>query len=293
MEKEKKQKNSKKLEKAMTAYFDVSVMLGLDKIDVDDNNRTKIKVLLEEGVKTLSEINQKTDGIIGEDYSEISEFMNIPVSKQQYREIVSIMTKIRMNDFSDKNKEKYEENVKQKMFDQCLREKFLDKVVNQSEDTIPVPDWNKNISLNIVTSDDKEFNEVLQRSIERSIEIKNVLEDLLLKYGLAFEYLTEMKYSKRDYKTMVEWKYMLGGVPNENSAPRLFSLFYKFNQAVRLAADFDFFGMDELLTEMGMQMNLVEPLPRSEHFQWWTKDMVDRYCSLAKDGYYEWLEENR
>lgn len=289
MKKEKKtDKPNKRLEKAMSSYFDICNYVGIE--DTMDKEK-KVKILVTAGEKTMGEINETLDGIINEDYSEVFEMLNIPISKPQYKEFVSIMGKIKMDAFSEKNREKYEEQVKQKMFDQCLREKFLDSVINQFEDVVPVPDWNKNISVNVVTSDDTDFNNVLQRSIDKYVEVKNVKENLLNKYGEAFEYITELKYSKKDYKTLVEWKYFCGGIPNENSAPKMFSVFYKFNQLFRLGLEFYKDDTQDLLDEMGLAIDESEPMPRGEHFPWWTKEMIDRYCPTVKDDYYDWLNE--
>ena len=289
MKKEQKtNKPNKRLEKAMSSYFDICNYVGIE--DSMDKKK-KVRILLSAGEKTMGEINETLDGIINEDYSEVFEMLNIPISKPQYKEFVSIMGKIKMDAFSEKNREKYEEQVKQKMFDQCLREKFLDSVINQFEDVVPVPDWNKNISVNVVTSDDKDFNDVLQRSIDKYVEVKNVKENLLNKYGEAFEYITELKYSKKDYKTLVEWQYFCGGVPNENSAPKMFSVFYKFNQLFRLGLEFYKDATQDLLDEMGLAIEENEPMPRGEHFPWWTKEMIDRYCPTVKDDYYDWLNE--
>lgn len=287
-DKEKKQKTNKKLEKAMRAFFSVSHTVG---ITDDMDKHTVISLLLNEGVKEMKAIADNTDSIVNEDYSEVSEMMNIPVSKQQYTEFVNIMSKIRMNAFTEKNREKYEETVKQKLFDQCLREKFLDNVINQYEEDVPVPDWNTNISINIASSDDKEFNEVLQRSVEKRIEVLNVHTDMLNRLGLAFEFATEMKYSRKDYKMLVDWKYLCGGVPNENSAPKLFSLFYNFNKVIRLATEFFGDAVEDLLFEMGLHIETDEPNPMGEHYPWWGKDMIDLYCPRTKDDYYDWLKE--
>ncbi|MBR4624347.1 MAG: hypothetical protein IKO56_02280 [Alphaproteobacteria bacterium] len=289
MKKEQKtSKPNKRLEKAMSSYFDICNYVGIE--DSMDKKK-KVRILLSAGEKTMGEINETLDGIINEDYSEVFEMLNIPISKPQYKEFVSIMGKIKMDAFSEKNREKYEEQVKQKMFDQCLREKFLDSVINQFEDVVPVPDWNKNISVNVVTSDDTDFNNVLQRSIDKYVEVKNVKENLLNKYGEAFEYITELKYSKKDYKTLVEWQYFCGGIPNENSAPKMFSVFYKFNQLFRLGLEFYKDATQDLLDEMGLAIEENEPMPRGEHFPWWTKEMIDRYCPTVKDDYYDWLNE--
>lgn len=289
MKKEQKtNKPNKRLEKAMSSYFDICNHVGIE--DSMDKEK-KVKILVSEGKKTMGEINETLDGIINEDYSEVFEMLNIPISKIQYKEFVSIMGRIKMDEFSEKNREKYEEQVKQKMFDQCLREKFLDSVINQFENVVPVPDWNKNISVNVVTSDDTDFNNVLQRSIDKYVEVKTVKENLLNKYGEAFEYITELKYSKKDYKTLVEWQYFCGGVPNENSAPKMFSVFYKFNQLFRLGLEFYKDATQDLLDEMGLAIEESEPMPRSEHFTWWTKEMIDKYCPMVKDDYYDWLNE--
>ena len=285
---EKTERENRRLQRAMTSYFDIQGFVGIkDDMEMD----TKVNLLVAKGVELMKKINDTADSIINEDYSEVCEMLGIPIGKQQYREFVVIMSKIKMDEYSEKNRAKYEEQVKQKMFDQCIREKFLDSVINQFEEKIPVPDWNKNISVNIVTSDDNDFNDVLKRSVEKFINAKNVDEHVLEKCGEAFEYVTNMLYTKKEYKELVEWKYYCGGVPTEKRAPKLFDLFYKFARAYRLAKRFQPDETNELAFEMGLGIDMNEPMPRGEHFAWWAKDMIDRYCPTIKDDYYEWLEE--
>lgn len=282
------EREKKRMQRAMSAYFDVQGFIGIsDDMETDE----KVRLLLNKGVELVKSLDETANSIINEDYSEVYEMLGIPIGKQQYREFVVIMSKIKMDEYSEKNREKYEEQVKQKMFDQCIREKFLDSVINQFGEKIPVPDWSKNISVNIVTSDDNDFNEVLKRSVEKYISAKNVDENLLEKCGLAFEHVTGLLYTKKEYKELVEWKYYCGGVPTEKRAPKLFDLFYKFAKAYRLAEKFMPKQAEELAFEMGLDIEQGEPMPRGEHFPWWGKDMIDRYCPTMREDYYNWLEE--
>lgn len=288
--KEKKKKPNKRLAKAMEAYFDVSNRIGITD-DMDD--KKKISLLLKEGMEATSSMLDEINSITEEDYSTVSDMLGINVSKQQYKEFVTIMTKIRMGKFTEKNREKYEENVKQKMFDQCMREKFLDSVINSYDETMPIPEWSHNMNIELEGSEDKEFDEILNTSIERSMRATEVHKEELIKLGLAFEYVTKMKYTAKDFKLMLDWKYYCGGVPSENSKPKLFDLMQKFMIAVRLGEDFGLPGFEELFNEMGMKVELSEPMPQGDHFQWWSKDLIDKYCPLIKDDYYEWLSERR
>lgn len=280
--------NNKRLEASARAYFDISSSLGLND---DMSLNEKVQLLLKEGLKCLQSLHEDEDSIITEDYDEVFNTLNIPLSKQQYKEFVTIMSKIRIDEFSDKNREKYEETVKQKVFDSYIREQFLDKVINQFDDNIPIPDLTKNISINVIGKDDDEFNEVLNQSIEKNIKILTIHKQLLNNLGLAFEYVTEGKYTSKDFKTLLDWKYFSGGVPNENSKSKLFDVFYKYMKAMRLGEDFEVKEINALLREMGMEIKLIEPLPQSDHYAWWERDVIERYCPSAVEDYRDWLKE--
>lgn len=288
-EKEKKPKENKKMKSAMTAYFDVQNRIGLtDDMTVQE----KLKKMLSAGVHEMSEMNEKLDAIISEDWDYANSMLGVEISKAQYKEFVTIMTKIRLDKFSDKNREKYEADTRQKRFDQFAREQFLDSVINQYDENFSIPE-NRTAETEIEAVDDEEFNEILNKSIERNIEASSVHKKLIDNLGLAFEYITNMKYTKRDFKTMLDWKYYSGGIPNETSHSRLFDIFYKFMSAARLGADFELSDFDDFFTEMGMKLELVEPMPRSEHWSWWTPDMIEKYCPTIKEEYFEWLKETK
>lgn len=282
------EKKAARLKVCMMSYFDVQGYAGLsDDMDKD----TKVKVLVKTGVSEMRKIDEIENDIVERDYSEVYNMLNIPISKQQYKEFVVIMSKIKSGEYRDNSRLRYEEQVKQKQFDQCIREKFLDSVINSYSDEIPVPDMSKTLSLNIVTSDDREFNEVVARSVERYTEARNTHGVVLSKLGEAFEFVTDQEWNAKEYKELVEWKYMTGGVPGEKSAPKLFSIFYKFAKAFRMAERFCPDEASELAFEVGLWVEGKEPMPREEHFPWWPKDAIDRWCPTMKDDYYDWLSE--
>ena len=283
-------KESKRMKKAAEHYFRVASSLGLT-LEMELN--TKVKILLDAGVKAMRTMNEELDNIVDEDYTTVSEVLQIPVSKQQYTEFVTILTKIKTGEFTDKNRERYEANVKQKMFDQCMREKFLDTVINSYEEKVQVPDFGGLANFNIGSNDDEEFSEVIEKSVERNMNATEVHRKLIVSYSLAFEYITECKYSAKEFKNMLDWKYFCGGIPTEKSKPKLFDLFYKFMKAVRLCETFNVNDHESLLYEMGLNLETTEPMPLGDHFDWWDAETIMRYCPTAKEDYLDYLNEKR
>ena len=290
MKKEKKTKENKKLKSAMTAYFDVSASIGLtDEMSVQE----KLQKMLSAGVYEMSLMHEKLDDILKDDWDNVYNVLGIPISKAQYKEFVNIMTKIKMDKFSDKNRAKYEYDTKQKMFDQCAREKFLDTVINSYEENVILPEQATDIEVETPEEADSEFNEIFDRSIEKNIDAICIHKKMINNLGLAFEYVTQMKYTKKDFKMMLDFKYYNGGVPNENSHAKLFDLFYKFMTAYRIGLEFELPDFEDYASEMGLQIDLSEPMPRSEHWEWWTPDVIEKYCPTIKEEYFEWLKEQK
>lgn len=275
--------------KAYTAYLDVEVSIGLtNKMSTQE----KLKIMLNAGVNEMTEMNEKLDSIISDDWEYISNTLDINISKAQYKEFVSIMTKIRLEKFSDKNREKYEADTKQKRWDQYARENFLNSVINSYEDKFSIPkDSDIEEPNNRII--DKEFNEILNKSIEKNIEINTVHKQLIDNLCLAFVYITDLKYTTHDFKNMLDWKYYNGGIPNETSHSKLFDTFYKFMTAVRLGADFEIKEFSDMFEEFGIKLELAEPMPRSEHWSWWSPDIIQKYCPTVSEEYFEWLNEKQ
>lgn len=275
--------------KAYTSYLDVEVSIGLtDKMSAQE----KLKIMIKAGVNEMTEMNEKLDSIISEDWEYISNTLDINISKAQYKEFVSIMTKIKLEKFSDKNREKYELDTKQKRWDQYARENFLNSVINSYEDKFSIPkDSDIEEPNNRII--DKEFNSILNKSIEKNIEINTVHKQLIDNLCLAFVYITDLKYTTHDFKNMLDWKYYNGGVPNESSHSKLFDLFYKFMIAARLGADFEIKEFSDMFEEIGMKLELIEPMPKSEHWSWWTPDVIQKYCPTVSEEYFEWLNEKQ
>lgn len=275
--------------KAYTSYLDVEVSIGLtDKMSTQE----KLKIMIKAGVNEMAEMNEKLDSIISEDWEYISNTLDINISKAQYKEFVSIMTKIKLEKFSDKNREKYELDTKQKRWDQYARENFLNSVINSYEDKFSIPkDSDIEEPNNRII--DKEFNSILNKSIEKNIEINTVHKQLIDNLCLAFVYITDLKYTTHDFKNMLDWKYYNGGVPNESSHSKLFDLFYKFMIAARLGADFEIKEFSDMFEEIGMKLELIEPMPKSEHWSWWTPDVIQKYCPTVSEEYFEWLNEKQ
>lgn len=242
------------------------------------------KILIREGVKLLVKITDESNAIIESDYNEVKDILGLPMSKSQYKECVEVMSKILAGEYTDKNKERYAETVEQKRYDGMLRETFLEKVIDDGLYDFPIPTANPDKIGNVVrenldAQNDKEFGEVFKRSVERIRNIKDLLQAEFNIYSDAFTYITQGLFAKRDYKKLVEWEYYEAGVPNENSAPRLWNDIYKAWETLRLAGVFRKGDFEDIANEFSMDVELGKPKPSDDHRSWWKKFHWDLFTT--------------
>ena len=264
--------NSKK-DNLANAYSAVCARL---KFSEDAMPLQQAKMFIKEGVKILVQITDESNAVIESDYSEVKDVLGLPMSRSQYKECVDVMSRIQAGEYSDRNKEKYAEAVQQKRYDGMLRETFLEKVIDDGMYDFPIPTMDTEkigdvVRKNLDAQDDKEFGEVFKRSVERIRNIRDLLQAEFNLYADAFIYITNEKYTRRDFKKLVDWAYFEAGVPNENSAPKLWSDIYKAWETLRLASEFRGGDYNDIIYELGLDVSFNKPQPSDDHRSWWKK----------------------
>lgn len=246
------------------------------------------KIFIKEGVKVLTQITDESNAVIESDYGEVKDVLGLPVSRTQYKECVDVMSRIKAGEYTEKNKERYAEQVEQKRYDGMLRETFLERVIDDGQYEFPVPTMDTGkigdvVRRNLEPQDDREFGEVFMRSVERIRNIRELLQAEFNLYADAFTYIMERRYSRRDFKKLVDWAYFEAGVTGENSAPKLWNDIYRAWDTIRLAKEFRGGDYDDFAHELGLDAEMYEPHPSDDHRGWWRKNHWELFTKPEED----------
>jgi len=278
---DRKNAREKRMEELAVAYSSARARVNFsDETDAQQ----QAKVFIREGVKILVKITDESNAVIEDDYNQIANVLGLPLSKSQYKECVDVMSKIKAGEYSDRNRERYAEQVEQKRYDGMLRESFLENVIDDGKEMFPMPTTNSDkignvVRENIKAEDDKEFGEIFSKSVERIMNIRDILQAEFNIFADAFSYITSDRYSRKDFKRLVEWEYFEAGVPSETSAPKLWSDIYRAWDTIRLARAFRSEDFGDYTRELGLECELYEPEPNEDHRSWWKRQHWDLFSN--------------
>lgn len=253
-----KEKSQKKLEryqkKCHEAYLSVKEECGGDLGTTRDE---RIHKLVEMASEYEGKICEKTDHINIELAGKVDEVFGI--RKTDFCEFVNLGYRIKNAYLKEKAIEKYMMKLQEKQFSVIVRNAFFSShCIDNVEPAIISPDETKIPDVKQFTS--PEFDEYLEDAIRAKREIKEVLKPMYQRYSMAAEYASEWEIDKMEFKKLVDFEhYKDGGYPAENTKPKLYAIFEKFDEAARLMRKYGFKQFADLEKEFGISVTLTAP----------------------------------
>ena len=245
---EKSQRNKENYKKRChKMYLEVKTEYNLGEIN-DVNKR--VHKIVTEASKIEGKICDAQDYIKITLADEVNDKFGI--TKSDFTEFVNLGYKIDNSYMKEKAIQKYNEKLKEKQFSVIIRNSFFNShCVDNTEAAIVAPEDTDIPQVKGFTSD--EFDKFLNDGIRYKREIKEILQPMYRKLSMAAEYASEWNIDKKDFKKIVDFEhYKEGGYPNENSKPKLYSIFEKFDEAGRLMTKFKFKQYEDLEKEFGI-----------------------------------------
>lgn len=202
----------------------------------------------------LTEICEHAD-LIKIDYLEqVQEIF--PIARAQWMEFVKLAVNSATGSISDKHVSKMEESFENSIFITSQRMKFMDTFIKSSGSTkIEFPEKEQDIPLPQLSEfeSSEEFELLLQQAVTTRLHLNQVLWPQYFEACEAFQYITNFKFDKNDFKVLVDmWHYRHGGYPNESSVPKLWGIINSFSYVTKLMREFELPQIEQELKRFGI-----------------------------------------
>lgn len=248
------QKKEKKLQKLSSVYSDADAILGLSGKPVIE----QVHILVDACNALQGEICQMADSIKIDDLTKVQDITDI--DKKTYLDFVNICVLKNNDKLKEKAIAKFENDFNNRLFISNLRHAFLESYMSGNDIKITDDSNYEYKPFNDYKS--AEFENIMQDSAKKREYINKVLYKKYKGFAQAAEYITKLDLTYSKFKQLVDWEhYKEGGYPAPNTPAKLWSIFNKYNEAIRLMTQYEFTQQNELNHEFGLKVELKEPHP--------------------------------
>lgn len=253
MAKKKLSKEQKLREKCAASYDAVMQMVGINPID--DDVPAQVRKLVFAANDILTEICQNADKIKIDLFEEVKEI--VPIDVTRWKEFVDLSARTTNGTISDDTLQKYEDKFQESQYIINLRASFIKSYVQDgTEAKLPDKDTTERPEVDMTYSN-PDFEKLLIDATRVRIYLNQVLWPAFNQMREAAMHITDMKLQPWEFKDLVDWEhYKRGGYPNENSKPKLWSIFNRFDYALRLMEKYGFTQQNKLLKKFGLEVEL-------------------------------------
>ena len=255
-EDEKKQKKLMRLKK----YYDEAAQ----ELNLTSDASSDVHALVMACQPIQREICEKSDTIKIDDLLTAQEITGI--DKRTYLDFVRICSLKNNDKLHDKAINKFESDFEQRLFITNLRFSFLNSYM--SGESLRITDENNEEYKPFSDYSSDEFEEIMNRSASTREYINMVCRKQYKKYSNAAQYITNLELKASDFKNLVDYEYYKeGGYPSPQTPAKLWSLFNKYNEAMRMMNRYGFTQQNSLNHEFGLNVELGEAHPVEHPWQ--------------------------
>lgn len=249
-----KEKKEKKLQKLYHKYLEVDGELNLSGKPVDKQVRTLVGACMD----IQAEICKMSDSIKIDDLLKVQDITDI--DKKTYLDFVNI-TALKNNDkLKEKAITRFENDFSNRLVIANMRHSFLESYMSGND--LKITDQDNYEYKPFEDYKSEEFEKIMEDSAKKREYINKTLYSQYKKYAAAAEYVTDLELTYAKFKNLVDWEYYKdGGYPTPTTPGRLWSIFNKYNEAIRLMKTYGFSQQEELNREFGLDVYLTTPHP--------------------------------
>ena len=248
------QKKEKKLQKLASVYSEADGELNIAGKSINE----QVHILVDTCVAIQHEICAMSDSIKIDDLTKVQDITDI--DKKTYLDFVNICALKNNDKLKEKAIAKFENDFNNRLFISNLRHAFLESYMSGNDLKITDDSNYEYKPFSDYKSD--EFEKIMEDSAKKREYINKVLYKRYKGFAQAAEYITKLDLSYAKFKQLVDWEvYRDGGYPAPSTPGRLWSIFNKYNDAMRLMNQYEFTQQNELNHEFGLHIELGETHP--------------------------------
>lgn len=248
------EKKEKKLQKLAVIYGQVDEELHISGKPINE----QVHILVDKCNELQGKICQFADTIKIDDLTKVQDMTDI--DKKTYLDFVNICALKNKDKLKEKAIAKFESDFSNRLMIANLRHSFLESYM--SGDDLKITDETGYEYKAFSDYKSEEFEKIMENSAKTRMFINDVLYKQYKKYAAAAEYITKLELTYGEFKQLVDWEhYKEGGYPTENTPAKLWTIFNRYNEAIRLMTKYEFTQQDELNKEFGLNVTLTTPQP--------------------------------
>lgn len=248
------EKKEKRLQKLAIIYEQVDDELHISGKPINE----QVHMLVDKCNELQGQICQYADSIKIDDLAKVQDITDI--DKKTYLDFVNICALKNKDKLKEKAIAKFEGDFENRLFISNLRHSFLESYMSGYDLKITDEDNQEYKPYSDYKSE--EFERIMEDSAKTRMFINDVLYKQYKKYAAAAEYITKLELNYGDFKKLVDWEhYKEGGYPTPTTPAKLWSIFDKYNNAIRLMEKYEFTQQKDLNKEFGLNVELGKPSP--------------------------------
>lgn len=248
------EKKEKRLQKLAIIYGQVDEELHISGKPINE----QVHMLVNKCNELQGHICQYADSIKIDDLTKVQDITDI--DKKTYLDFVNICALKNKDKLKEKAIAKFESDFENRLFISNLRHSFLESYMSGYDLKITDEDNQEYKPYSDYKSE--EFERIMEDSAKTRMFINDVLYKQYKKYAAAAEYITKLELNYGDFKKLVDWEhYKEGGYPTPTTPAKLWSIFEKYNNAIRLMEKYEFTQQKDLNKEFGINVELTKPSP--------------------------------
>ena len=248
------EKKEKRLQKLAIIYGQVDDELHISGKPINE----QVHMLVDKCNELQGQICQYADSIKIDDLAKVQDITDI--DKKTYLDFVNICALKNKDKLKEKAIAKFEGDFENRLFISNLRHSFLESYMSGYDLKITDEDNQEYKPYSDYKSE--EFERIMEDSAKTRMFINDVLYKQYKKYAAAAEYITKLEINYGDFKKLVDWEhYKEGGYPTPTTPAKLWSIFDKYNNAIRLMEKYEFTQQKDLNKEFGLNVELGNPSP--------------------------------
>jgi len=257
------EKKERKLQKLYIYYAKADSELNLAGKDINIQVQNLVTACLD----IQAEICKSSDSIKIDDLNKIKDITNI--DKKTYMDFVNICALKNNDKLKEKAIQKFESDFENRLVIANLRHSFLESYMSGNE--LKITDGDNYEYKPFADYKSEEFEKIMEDSAKKREYINKTLYGQYKTYAKAAEYITKLELTYGKFKQLVDWEYYKdGGYPSPATPAKLWSIFNRFNESIRLLDKYGFNQQNGLNKEFGMNIELVTPHPVKH--PWMTDD---------------------